>query len=368
MLIRDRLLLVSNTSVISYDKGKLYKRTNLADKQCFLCELPNAGIKRFLVRIPLLERLFRLEPRFAFPYKDNTFYLSFGGAMYLVDADTGKIKLVHSYREKMHNPLNPCVVDNLEGFESGFYYGEYWGNSNHDEVSIFRGNGESWEKRYTFPRGSILHIHSIIPDYENERLLILTGDSDHESAIWEARKNFTVVERIIGGSQQFRSCSAFVNNSNILFTTDTPKETNYLYKFFPGDKHVEKIHKLAGPCIYSSEVKDSTGKKYYIFATSVEPDSAFAGTWKYRFSTKIAPGVEDSYSHVYLSDGIHVKEVAKFKKDGFPFQLFQFGNIRFPYQGDDVNDTVFLCPQSVKGLHGKTISISLPELLRVKEL
>lgn len=362
MLFKDRILIVTKTIVISYYKGKLYKRTNLTDKCNYLCELPNVGIKRFLVKILLMERLLRLEPRFAFPYKDNIFYLSFAGSMYLVDSDTGKIKRVHRYREKMHNPLNPCIVNNLEGFDSGFYYGEYWGNSNHEEISVFCGNGENWKRKYTFPKGSILHIHSIIPDYENKRLLILTGDSDNESAIWEARNDFSVVERIIGGAQQFRSCSAFVHNSDILFTTDTPKETNYLYKYFSIDKHVERIQKIAGPCIYSSQIKDSAGRNYFIFATSVEPDSMFAGTWKYRLSTKTAPGVEDGYSHVYLSDGNYTKEIACFKKDCFPFQLFQFGNVRFPYIGEDICDKVFLCPQSVKWLHGNTITISLSEL------
>lgn len=367
MLIRDRLLLVTDGSVISYEKGKLYQRKTLTDKRRLLCRLPYSGWKRLLAALPLTERLFRLEPRFAFPYGDGAFYLSFGGGMNLVDARTGKIQRVHSYREKMHNPLNPCVVENLEGFENGFYYGEYWGNPDHEEVSVFCGNGEKWEKKYTFPRGSALHIHSILPDYANKRLLILTGDSDRESAIWEAKNGFSAVERLVGGSQQFRSCGAFAYENGILFTTDTPMETNYLYRFFPGENRVEKVCPIAGPCIYSTEVKDSAGKKYYLFATSVEPDSAFAGTWKYRLSVKPAPGVKDFYSRVYLSDGAETKEVAAFKKDRLPFQLFQFGNVRFPYLGDGIRDTVFLCPQSVKRLHGKTVSFSLGELWNGKE-
>lgn len=362
MIINDRVILAKENMIISYKKGKLLIRKKITDKPKALVKIPNKGLKRYAARIPVLERLLRLEPRFAFPFDEKKFYLSYDGAMYIVNCEDSSIKKVHEYRSDMHNPLNACIVDGIDGFDKGLYYGEYWGNRTHDAVSIYVGNDEKWVKKYTFPRSSILHIHAIIPDEKNNQMLILTGDSDSESSIWVAKNNFNQVSKLCGGTQQFRSCCAYANRDSLIYATDTPLENNYLYEYSNDSGTPTKITEISGPCIYSTKLTFDN-KTYCIFATSVESDSKMLSGWKYKLSTKPGPGVKDDFTHIYITDFCKVKEVSKYKKDFLPYLLFQFGNIRFPYQDSFYQDKLFICPQSIKHLHGKTVILDMFDLV-----
>ncbi len=362
MGINDRALIYEKNRIISYKKGALYIRHGEDQKPIKLCKLPNTGIKALLAKITLTERLLRLEPRFAYPCTDDKFYLSYNGKLYMVDQTTGALKELFAYREKMHNPLNVCLARGLSGFENGLYFGEYWGNTDKQEVSIFVANEETCKKIFTFPAGAVTHIHGVVADYERGRMLILTGDSDSESGIWMARDNFSVVERLCGGSQQYRSCCAYFCEGGIYYATDTPLEQNYIYKYSEDTRSVSVFKKISGPCIYSMDFVGKDGKKYYAFATSVEPDSRFVGGWKYRLSRKPGPGVSDNCSHLYITDFSAVfYEIEPFQKDWLPYQLFQFGNIRFPYQ--NVEGILAICPQSIKKYHGKTLRLINGEIV-----
>lgn len=349
-----RILAVDRDKSLIYKHGKIYLYKN-NEKQKLLCRLPLRGMKKILVNFSIIERLLRLEPRMAFPLDENNFCVSWNGAFYNINAISGSIKKEIEFRQNMHNPLNICITKGLKGFSDAIYFGEYWGNPRHEKVSIFSGIEGNWKCCYTFNEGEILHIHGIEPDYENGCLYILSGDGDLESNIYRVTENFKNVEKIVGGSQNFRACCASTTKENLLYVTDTPLEENYLYKLNLRTLEKSKVSKVSGPCIYGKTILCGDDKRKFIFATSVEPDAHYAGTWKYRFSTKPGPGVRDKYSRVYMVnlDGTEITELAKFKKDFLPYQLFQFGNVRFPYQNE--KGRLYICPQSVKGYHNKTL-------------
>lgn len=359
-VLPDRVLLIDNNVIISYKKGNLYYRKSISDKPRFICRLPGGFFQCIGTKISIIERLLRLEPRFAMPYKESLIYLSSHGKLFIIDYKTGSIEVVHEYRNKMHNPLNVCIVKNLKGFEDGLYYGEYWGNTAHEAVSVYHVDGRVSKKVYTFPAGSILHIHAIFENKKNDELILLTGDSDNESAVWSIRDGFKRVERICGGNQQYRSCCAYVDDHSLYYTTDTPLEHNYLYKYDIDQENLVRVYPLPGPSIYYMQKLTKSNKNMFVFSTSVEPDSRLVGGWKYRLSREKAPGVEDLYSHVFMAIDGKLKEIVKFKKDWLPFQLFQFGNVRIPYQNNSEN-MLFLSPQGVEKLHGKTVVVKIEE-------
>lgn len=362
MVFNDRVLLFEKGRIISYKKGTLFFRSDLNKKPQKICRLPNTKIESILSRFMLTERLLRLEPRFAYPRDDASFYLSYNGKLLQINQTNNSIQTVISYRNRMHNPLNICISMGLKGFCDGLYYGEYWGNTEKQEVSLFFVGKNDCRKVYTFPNNTITHVHGIYPDYKNGRMLVLTGDTDKESCIWVAKDNFTSMEKLCGGTQQYRSCCAYTLGENIYFATDTPLEQNYIYKFNEKTGNIVVYHEISGPCIYSVDFVREDGKKMYAFATSVKPDSRMVGGWKYRLSTKLGPGVKDCYSHLYITDlESEFFETKPFKKDCFPYQLFQFGNLRFPYQ--NVRGTLLVSPQSIKNYHGKTVRVKMEDLI-----
>ena len=285
------------------------------------------GIKRIGLRLRLVERLLRLEPRTALRI-DGGFLVSWQGKILLVN-DDGSVSMEHSFRQGMNNPLSLVVINGLESFSLGVYYGEYWGNTNREAVAIWRRDFlGKWEKAYEFQPGSIQHIHGIVPDQKNDRVFILTGDMDEECYFWEAKDNFQTVRKYAGGSQQYRACVAHVDQESIIYATDTPNEDNYIYRLTNPLNKPERIAVLQGTCIYGAALHTSRGEKYFAFISAVEPDVTLSG-WRYRITSRLGQGIKDCYSHItLLSASGEVIDLFKAKKDWLPLWLFQFGNFR----------------------------------------
>ena len=165
--------------------------------------------------------------------------------------------------------------------------------------------------------------------YKN-RYIILTGDDDSDSGIWEADCDFQSVKPIVVGKQSFRACALLITKNRMYYVTDTPLETNAVYELIEHEHgaSVNMLAEISGPCIYGCE-KDET----MYFATSVEGDPS-QGKWKYRFSQRLGKGVKDRFIHIYKLDKSGIKEIGKFKKDSWPIWLFQFGNAQFTNSTD----------------------------------
>lgn len=355
-LVLDAKVLASSEKYsLCYKKGKLFRFELLTNKLSGICSLPNTKANQFLTRISLAERLLRLEPRASVALSETEFLFSYSGCVYCIDVISGELRKEHAFRTGMNNPLSFVKIKSLSGFEDSIVYGEYFCNNQYDDVCIWQrtGSGE-WRKTYSFPAGSIYHIHSIVPDYKNSCLYVLTGDKDSESGIWKVSEQYSKVERILGGIQQNRSCVAFPYKEGLLYATDTPREANHLFyaSCQAGEWSIEPKYTLAGPCIFGLE---QTGIIY--FSTSVEGDDTMSD-FRYRFTYKLGAGVQDRSSHVISVDSEwHIEELCSFKKDILPMLLFQFGNCQFPYN-ESVN-YLMLCPQSVRKYHGKTIIINV---------
>jgi hypothetical protein len=317
-----------------------------------LCTLPMKKTYRVLTKLRVFERMLRTEPRAAVLCSENLI-LSYFGAIYNINVNTGEYNTEHLFRGGMNNPLSLTEVHNINGFSDCLLYGEYWGNLKEEPVAIYGRNltNNKWEKYFEFSSKTVTHIHAIVPDKYRDRLLILTGDKDNESGFWEAKNDFHKVEPLLIGKQAFRSCSAIPLEEGILFATDTPLEENYigLIKEEHGQLKIEKLYGLEGPCTNHYVNGDS-----YIFSTTVEPDSSVTGV-KYLLSYKLGQGVKSRYSTLVagnLKTGF--REIKRFKKDYLPITLFQFGNICFP-AGKSTKSLVFY-PQAIKKYDGQLLS------------
>ena len=140
--------------------------------------LPAKKWKRTLSRIRLCERLLHMEPRWGLPLDERHAIISFSNRFFEVDVYTGEFQ--EEIVGAKGKPLNICHIDDVPGFEPSYVVGDYFSNPNREDVKLYSRskNDLEWKTAYVFPAGTIRHIHNIVPDKENQRVLILTGDDD----------------------------------------------------------------------------------------------------------------------------------------------------------------------------------------------
>lgn len=354
VIISDKKLLgCSEEYLLYYGKGQLYFEKINENKLYTLGEIPLKPVDRLFNKCRLTERIFRLEPRCALALNNDNFLVSCRGGIYKVSIKEKKIVLEHEFRTGMNNTLNFCKIEGIKGFKDCIVYGEYFSNTESDEVNIVaRYEDGVWKRVFTFAKGEITHIHNIIVHLERDSLIVLTGDENHESIICEIRNDFCEKEYWVSGQQKYRACVAFPCGNGILYATDTPLEDNAIYYLEIGkNKNLihEKVFEIAGPCIYGTKIQER-----FVFATSVEPDSRIKN-WRYLFTYKLGYGVKERKSHIYVGGcRTGFDDMFCAKKDIFPMGLFQFGNFQFP---TGLKNDLYVTGQSLHRFDGKTVKI-----------
>ncbi len=331
--LKEQLLCKNKKYLFCYDKGFLILRKCSDKKIVQKLRIHNPIKSMFLV-----ERLLRYELRTAVALSEQSFLYSDHGYIYRYSVIDNNIEIEHKFSQGMNNPLS--FSPRYDGNKLvDLLYGEYIWNKTKGPVSIYRRTDGKWNKVFSFPADTISHIHNIFFDKFKNRYIILTGDEDSESGIWEADINFEYVRPIIIGLQKYRACIAYPTKDAIYYATDTPLEQNYLFKLTEsnGEKHLKKIYKMPGPCIFGKVSND-----ILYMATSVEGNPQL-GSWRYRLSNKLGEGVKDKYTHIIAYSNKNIIEIGKMKKDIFPMWLFQFGNAKFPISDDG---KIYICPQS----------------------
>lgn len=338
---------------ISYQRGELNLIQASRGKQR-LKPIPMSLAQKAACRIRLLERLERLEPRFAIPCDNNqAFLVSWNGCLLKINFDSNEMKTIFRYRQGMRNPLSIAEIKGIPGFLDGYVFGDYWGNPSHDKALIYRVRNDMCETVFSFEPRSILHIHGCVPDPKHSRVLILTGDSDTESGIWQTKDDFSNVTPLLVGNQQYRTCAVFPVDDGIIYATDTPLENNGIYHYSESHRKITKLFDMPGPCIYSTTIEKDKNHIKYVFATSVEPDCNLP-YWKYCFTYKLGAGVKDRMCYIVVGapeTGFEAK--ITLEKDIWPMLLFQFGNVQFPYQSG--MDRLLVTPVAVKKYDGETL-------------
>ena len=331
----ERMLCKNKEYIIGYKNGKLIVRYSKTKEI-----IKRRRIHSFCQSIALVERLLRIGPRVADFVSKEELIFSDHGWIYKYNIAKDELNKEHAFSRGMNNPLQFCKVEMDSEERCKIIYGEYIWNTEKGPVAIWeRSEKGKWNKLYEFPANTITHIHNIIYNKYSESFIILTGDADSESAIWQADKNFMNVYRVIGGEQTYRACVAFPTETGLIYATDTPLEPNKLIRL-DCEKKAIKVNSIPGPVIYGR-----IANQCLYFSTSVEGNPKF-GKWKYRLSNKLGPGVEDKNVHIFqCNQEGQLQEVASLKKDLYPMWLFQFGNALFPNSED--ND-IYICPQSCR--------------------
>ena len=209
------------------------------------------------------------------------------------------------------------------------FWGEYFDNPQRDEVQIYGStdHGAHWDVAYTFPKGSIRHVHNVVYDEWENCLWVLTGDDGSECRIMRAACDFSDVEPVLSGSQQTRCVALVPTRSALYFSSDTPLEQNHVYRL---DRrgNLSEVARLSSSSICGCCVGDN------IF-----------------FSTMVEPGEVNPERNVCLygsPEGMQFTRLLKWRKDAWPMSLFQYGNAFFP-DGHNSTDVLAVTTVAVKG-------------------
>ena len=306
----------------------------------------------------LSQRLFRGEFGPAILLKcERKVLLTAFGRFYLLDVDTGKVQEEGTVG-RGKRPLSLASVD-VDGFEPGIYFGEYFGNPSKQPVSIFHRDSEAhWTSVYTFGAGEINHIHAIVPDHVNKCLYILTGDFGDAAAIWIARSNFSEIKRLVSQEQQSRACWLMREQNKLFYATDTQLEINHLnVAEIDASDNLTKFKSLFpvnGSSIYAMQ-SESFG---IVFSTSVEPAPEPKNFILGLLDRKPGKGIVGNSACLYsgnLERGFTL--ILSAEKDIFPARSFQFGAFMFPSGVPREADVIHAYGAAVKSYDGCTIMI-----------
>jgi len=209
------------------------------------------------------------------------------------------------------------------------YWGEYFDNRERAEVHIYvsMDQGRTWQVAYTFPAGSIRHVHNIVYDRWGDCLWIMTGDEGAECQVLRASSDLRSVEVVVAGSQQARAVAAVPTEHWLYFSTDTPFEKNHVYRLDRAGK-VEQVGDLASSSIFGCRVGCGAGEAIF-------------------FSTMLEPSAVNTVREVHLTgsrDGTKWPVLARWKKDNLPMRYFQYGNAFLP---DGENATNYLAATTI---------------------
>jgi hypothetical protein len=175
---------------------------------------------------------------------------------------------------------------------------------------------------------------------------LLTGDFGSAASIWFASDDFSIVKRLLYGSQENRACSIIqIDSHSFLYITDTQIENNAIMLLrLIGDKRtVERLFSTNGPSIYST-----SSSKHFMFSTTIEPAGDAGSYITGILSYKKSPTIHEKRAYIYAMDEkLTLDVVFRAEKDYMPYALGQFPTFMFP-EGESPPDRFFSYGVSVK--------------------
>lgn len=282
----------------------------------------------------LTRRLFRAEITHLYHFQNDNWMCIAKKALFKYNSANGLFEKCCTI-EKGSRPMNLCQAK-----DGTIYYGEYCFNPERKEMRIFQSkdDGNSWSVAYSFKDGQINHIHGIFTDPYSDKMWVATGDDDVACIFGYTEDGFKTFVRQYEGSQLYRMCVPLFRKKDIIYSTDSQYEQNYIRSIDRETGEVRNLQPIQGSGIYSVQI----GTKLLV-ATTVEPSSVNL----------------DKSAHLWYSEnGEDWKEIDAYKKDTWHTVYFQFGSIRFPHYAEEINPIVYT-GRSLSRLDGKTAIVEL---------
>lgn len=301
-------------------------------------KLPISPFKRFIGFFRVFRRLLRLDMCNVFLISDQLLIIR-KGIVYNYDLTERKLHKTLSLKQ-CNNILHQSICRTPDG---RVFFGEYGNNPNREPVDIYvsKNKGKSWEIAYTFPKGSIRHVHGCYYDRFTNKIWTLTGDLEGENLIQISDLDFNNIEVLGDGSQKFRAVNLFFKEAEVHWIMDSPIEKNYQFVYNRITKKITKLNHFNGPIWYLKRLEDG----FFLAASSVEKGK----------------GVLSSQACLYGSKNlINWEIIEKFEKDFLPMPYFKWGVLAFS-EGKQKSSGFTIHFEGLKRVDGKSYIYSLDE-------
>lgn len=153
------------------------------------------------------------------------------------------------------------------------YFGEYL-NGHSRDIRIIRldPTASTTTICWQFSRAEIKHIHAIHYDGYRNRLWVLTGDTDEESAFYYTDDEFQTLHKFAGGSQQWRAIALLIYPDAIEWGMDAGQDAaadciNKIYRYDFNRCEVTEQAVVGNPVYAAVPLADGGA----LMATSFEP-------------------------------------------------------------------------------------------------
>lgn len=324
---QNETIISSKYRTVFFQKGESIKKI----------VLPESGfIKRILGLFRLSRRALRLDKCNVFLHNDNLVIIR-QGKVYFYESETDKLSetlQLRNCRNVLHQSINATP-------EGHIYFGEYGNNGDRESVPVYcsKDGGNTWEEIYTFPKGSIKHVHGCYYDKFTDKVWVCTGDFKGENWLLVASKDFKEVKKLGDGQQKYRACNLIFTKDEVHWLMDSQLEPSYHIIFDRATESITVGQKVMGPIWYIKELGDNN----YLAASTQE----------------IGVGVLDDKAHLYHSTDLKEwKSIRQFKHDGLPKRYFKFGVIGFA-DGQQSKDEFYMFFEAIKGFDGMSLKCSL---------
>ena len=164
---------------------------------------------------------------------------------------------------------------------SGFAcFGEYFSNPERVEVHVYGSadGGLSWHPVYTFPAGSIRHVHAIAYDRWSDCFWMATGDSPGECRLLRASSDFGDIREVLRGDQESRFYRLLPTPDSLITATDSPYAANAITVIDKASGKPRRVQEVENSCFSVCQV----GSRFFV-ATTAEPggdnDTNHAHIW-----------------------------------------------------------------------------------------
>lgn len=294
--------------------------------------LPEGALKRFCGLFRIARRALRLDKCNVYPIGDNLIIIR-QGKVYFYDATSESLTETLTLRN-CRNVLHQSISETPDGF---IYFGEYGSNKKRQSVPVYRSidGGRTWEEIYTFQPREIKHVHGCYYDKYSDSIWVCTGDFENENWLLVANKDFTRVEKIGDGQQQFRTCNLFFREHEVHWIMDSQLEPSYHIVLDRASGATTRKSKFPGPVWYIKELSDDI----YLSATAQE----------------IGQGVLDDKVHLCISKDLETwEDLKQFEHDGLPRRYFKFGVIGFA-DGPQSSQSFHMFFEAIRGLDGRSL-------------
>jgi len=321
--VRGRVLYVSGDIAYAAKSYGIYKSMDGGESWFHLCSLPLGALLKLVSFCNLARRFLRKEISHIIEVNGVLIVFGYGKIFRFSVSEEkwiGTPVAVNGLR-----PLNLCVKGGI------VYYGEYRRNAERSPIHIYASSdtGATWESVYEFK--DVRHIHGVFCDPYTGIFWITTGDDDSECGIWNTGDNFGTVNKVFFGTQMCRAVTLLFTEKYILYASDSPVESNFVFRFTRDGLKTEKLVPVISSVFYGAVYKDNI-----FFSTACEPSVVNAMD---RSEVVVSSDGGDSWFSFF-----------ELKKDPLSIKLFQYGNVLFPYR-ENSTDALWYSPVAVHGDH-----------------